>query len=378
MKIRSRVPALAAAFVLLALTARPDAAYGAAGIDTERTDCSMRFDLSGNYQTGAAQEMPDGGERPLPEDAEYVRTDGYEELQDRSLTVELYKAADVDAGGRYQEPKSGDQTLYQALKAKLEAVNADTKAAEWLEMARTAEEKAAELALPAVRTAEISASDAVVDGLSTGLYLVSIREVTTEESVYTFTPYLVSLPGYERSGGEESWNYTDVEVGLKAGREPRYAKLAIEKTLKTWNESAGGASFVFHVKAEKDRETVYNNVLSLLFTDAGTRRLEISGKIPAGSSVTVTEVYSGAGYVPVSAKVQTIERVSAYDGTDPQSVSVVRFVNDYDGRSLNTGTSVVNHFTYSVSGAEGDADAQESWDWKPLADSAVQAAGGEQ
>lgn len=80
MKIRSRVPALAAAFVLLALTARPDAAYGAAGIDTERTDCSIRFDLSGNYQTGAAQETPDGGERPSPEDAEYVRTDGYEEL----------------------------------------------------------------------------------------------------------------------------------------------------------------------------------------------------------------------------------------------------------------------------------------------------------
>ena len=37
-----------AAYILLALTVRPNTAYGAPGIDTSRTDCSITFELGGD------------------------------------------------------------------------------------------------------------------------------------------------------------------------------------------------------------------------------------------------------------------------------------------------------------------------------------------
>ena len=43
---KKRGLALAAAFVLLALTARADVTYGAGGIETDRKDCKVTFDRS--------------------------------------------------------------------------------------------------------------------------------------------------------------------------------------------------------------------------------------------------------------------------------------------------------------------------------------------
>ena len=49
-KKRSIGVALAVVFALLALTIRTDVAHGAIGIETERTDCSISFDLTVDAQ----------------------------------------------------------------------------------------------------------------------------------------------------------------------------------------------------------------------------------------------------------------------------------------------------------------------------------------
>lgn len=56
-----------------------------------------------------------------------------------------------------------------------------------------------------------------LEGLGCGLYLVYAEETPTEDHVYHFTPYLVSLPTSDytiENGGTDTWTY-DVVMGLK-------------------------------------------------------------------------------------------------------------------------------------------------------------------
>ena len=87
MKTKSRWTALAAAFVLLALTARTDVAYGAVGIETEKK-CSITFDLSVTYEKKPDTDLP--ADSTFPEDpglTETVSADRYEELKNASIEV---------------------------------------------------------------------------------------------------------------------------------------------------------------------------------------------------------------------------------------------------------------------------------------------------
>lgn len=359
--MKGRKTALAAACILLILTMRPDAAYGAPGIDTDRADCSIRFDLNSNYPVKTAPDVPEGTEGA-----------GYPELAGGSVRVLLYKVADVDAGGRYREPAFGDTSLYQALEKDLADVNADTKAAQWLAMAETAAGKAAETEnLVPAADREVTAQSPDIGGLTAGLYLVSAQDVVTEEYRYTFTPYLVSLPGYNASSDE--WVYEEVPVGLKASQDPRYGELEIRKTLRTFNMSLGEASFIFRVEAVKDQKRVYSDVVSLTFDGADTRTRRISGRIPAGADVTVTEIYSGAGYEAYEGDGPKTVHISAYDPEHPESLGTAAFVNDYGG-GLNTGTCVENQFTYEAPESEGGTG---DWKWEPLRGAAGGSAGRE-
>lgn len=110
------------------------------------------------------------------------------------------------------------------------------------------------------------------------------------------------------------------------------------------------------MEAELDRdgktETVYSDVLTLSFSETGTKTLSV--ELPIGARVTVTEVYTGASY----------ERSG---GAQTQSVTVtadevarVHFTNRWNGGTIG-GTSVTNHFTFSIE--------KSQWEWKPLADS---------
>lgn len=362
MKKRNRWIALAAAFVLLAFTARTEVAYGAAGIETEKS-CSIRFDLSHNYEQG------EGGA--------YEQADGYSDLNKCSINVNLYKAADVDQSGHYIAPRRAeeDKTLYEALKTGLAQADASTTAARWMEMAAAAAEAAEVISPTKTGTVRVSEGETVIGGLSTGLYLVT-AETRSAEYLYTFTPYLVSLPGndYTPGGETDNWLYEEVPVGLKAGRTPRYGDLQISKTLKTFNASLGNASFIFRVEAVKDQQIVYQDVVSLTFDAHGTKSLKIEGKIPAGAAVTVTEIYGGSAYRAAPGDGPKTVKIIARDLEEELKTgelaplvnpAQVSFTNDYSG-GLNGGTSVVNHFTRTEAGAGTEA----SWKWTPLADCA--------
>ena len=383
-KKRSIGVALAVVFALLALTIRTDVAHGAIGIETERTDCSISFDLAVDAQKPQpGEEQKPGGEQKPGESGDPTTGDGGEqeltgfvELEKLLIEVELYKVADVNVSGKYIEPKTGDTSLYGALKSELAGVSSETKAAQWLEMAETAMKQVEEGKLSPVKTATLNSGNGnEITNLSTGLYLVAAKEVQSPEYIYRFTPYLVSLPGndYQQKGDSDAWIY-QVRVSLKPSQENRYGDLEITKTLNSYNATLGGATFIFQVDAKKD-DIVFSDVVSIVFDQPGTRTVKLAERIPAGATVTVKEVYSGASYEVVSDPEKTTTIV-ANDPDHPGAAASVDFTNDYDER-LNGGTSVVNHFIYTEpeggdAGTDSGSGAQTPegvWDYEQLKDS---------
>lgn len=187
---------------------------------------------------------------------------------------------------------------------------------------------------------------------------------------YAFEPMLISLPNKEayEYGEDDIWSGTIINTGnpgdwiynaqvtLKAER--MNGALEILKTLPVY-ESANPATFVFRVEAVSPTgDKVYDDVLALTFTEAGQKRLLIDN-LPAGSEVTVEEIYSGSSYtqkqevklhyvredgeVMEDPESQTGSRVTAVIGAARRVV--VEFENEYDYRRTG-GHGITNHFSY--------------------------------
>ena len=150
-------------------------------------------------------------------------------------------------------------------------------------------------------------------------------QVRSTEYLYTFQPELVALPFPEANipsgdgadpvstaGGH--WEYSVTAV-LKPGRELRYDSLKVVKNLEIYNDTTNTAqiepvSFVFRVEVEKTRtetdtggntsevkEFEFEDIIMFTFTAPGEKSCLYEDMFPVGASVTVTEVYTGAGYV---------------------------------------------------------------------------------
>lgn len=299
--------AVLACVLLISLLAIPGV-YGAGGIDTGRR-CGVTFKLDGQYA----------------------------ELEHLTIPVSLYRVASVGVDGRYT-PLEGFTGL------DLASVDSETTAEEWAQMAAQASQ-AVGTGTAAAATTEIRNGTAQIGGLEPGMYLVEAGTVQTARHTYDFIPYLIALPGnLYASTGSDDWVY-DMETALKPEQQPRYGSLAIEKTLDNYNATLGGATYIFTVRAELDGNIVYSDAVSLVFDGPGVKTVTADG-IPAGARVTVTEVYSGASYQIVGDEVQTTEIVA-------DSTVTVRFRNTYNG-SPNTGSSIVNHYTYRGDGIWND------------------------
>lgn len=399
------------AALLCVLTAKPETAYGAVGIETDRTDCRIDFTLdvdtlsqaggTGNLETavpdynqyyGELAEFLKGSGDAAPGEPGVTDPDAGEgadsSLGQRAIRVYLYKIADVNAGGKYK--LLSDYRASDLLQG-VEVASESTTAAQWSEWAVEAARMAVgtvgedgNLQPPAggEREADGSAEITLQEGkaagaaenLGVGLYLVSVEPVETNAYRYSFIPYLVSLPGRAYPGQDaegqaaDEWLYGSEEgkrvyVGLKPDREDRYGDLILEKKITAYNETLKGASFVFEVKAVKDDRLVYNDLVALTFDGPGTQTARIE-KIPAGAEVTVTEIYSGPGYSPENgASVKSTVITSEGD------TAKVSFENRYDG-TLNTGnTSVVNRFVY-----DKDETGQEGLQWEKLEGASHEAA----
>lgn len=295
-------------------------------------------------------------------------------LAEANVVVDLYKVADateesgVDAYGFQILPD------YDSL-----VIGEDMNKDAWKSLAQEAAgialgvEPGTQPRLPIVTGAPLGKDITDSDGseaLTPGLYLLIARgsnitdyvsATTNEEGTvsivttarsreYTirFSPELVAIPSKEAdengvisSANPGDWIY-DLTVFLKPEIEERDGSLEIIKDLLTYEDSHD-AIFVFQVEAVLDGELVYSDVVTMNFSAPGEQRTLIEG-IPVGAVVTVTEVYSGAGYTLVAGPDGPVTITA-------DSVASVTFTNDYD-YSENEGHGITNSFTYDLENGE--------------------------
>jgi hypothetical protein len=299
----------------------------------------------------------------------------YTELPEKTITVSLYKVADVQVSGKYKvvETFSTDSKL----KNEIENVSSGTTADDWkayaAEAAAIVGKSSDGTSGGTSGTSSITPDyDVTITGgndfkkdVAVGLYLAVVDPVKTKTYQYTAAPFLIAVPGNNYGttmNGEEitddEWIY-DVKCNIKFGYEDRYGDLTITKNLENYNASLGTATFVYEVTAvkdysalnggEKDEKTVYNNVVTIDFSKAGDGTAPIKG-IPAGAEVTVKEVYSGASYKLTSAKEDSTTIVAGKEVD-------VSFKNDYDDSLLYQDT-IVNSFSHESG----------TWEWAATRD----------
>lgn len=313
--------AVALTFPLLTLPG----AKAANAIDTD-AECSIEFDISGNSS----------------------------ELLSASIPVNLYKVASVDVSGNY----TATGTFAKLDLSSVSADNLDTAAATWSECAAEAKKLLKDDTEPTT-TVTLTQGRGTATGLNTGLYLVDTPKVITPNYTYTFTPYLVSLPTnnyYNGKDASDNWIYDltkemNSAVGLKPEEHVRYGNLVINKELVDHNATFGDeATFVFQIDIEKPDGKKETRIEELTFNAAGSDSVTIE-KIPAGSHVKVTEVYSGASYELASAKSQETDIIANPEKETEVEFkpAEVSFINKHDGRT-NGGYGVKNNFKLDENG----------------------------
>lgn len=305
--------AVALTFPLLTLPG----AKAASAINTGQK-CSIEFDISGNSS----------------------------ELLSASIPVNLYKVASVDESGNYTATDAFSKLDLSSVSAD----NLDAAAATWAERAAEAKKLLKDDTEPTTTT--LTQRRGTATELDTGLYLVDTPKVITPNYTYTFTPYLVSLPTnnyYSGNGASDDRIYDltkeyNSAVVLKPEQHVRYGNLVINKELVDHNATFGNnATFVFQIDItlDKKKET---RIEELTFSAAGSHSVTIE-KIPAGSHVKVTEVYSGASYELASAKSQETDIIANPEKETEVEFrpAEVSFINKHDGRT-NGGYGVKNNF----------------------------------
>ena len=312
--------AVALTFPLLTLPG----AKAASAINTGQK-CSIEFDISGNSS----------------------------ELLSASIPVKLYKVASVDESGNY----TGIGAFSKLDLSSVSADNLDAAAATWAERAAKAKKLLKDDTEPTTTT--LTQGRGTATGLDTGLYLVDTPKVITTNYTYTFTPYLVSLPTnnyYNNGQTSDDWIYdltkeSNSAVGLKPEQHVRYGDLVISKELVDHNATFGNnATFVFQIDIRTLDEKTETRIEELTFSAAGSHSVTIE-KIPAGSHVKVTEVYSGASYELASAKSQETDIIANPEKETEVEFrpAEVSFINKHDGRT-NGGYGVKNNFKLDENG----------------------------
>ena len=312
--------AVALTFPLLTLPG----AKAASAINTGQK-CSIEFDISGNSS----------------------------ELLSASIPVNLYKVASVDESGNYTATGAFSKLDLSSVSAD----NLDAAAATWAERAAEAKKLLKDDTEPTTTT--LTQGRGTATGLDTGLYLVDTPKVITPNYTYTFTPYLVSLPTnnyYSGNGASDDWIYDltkehNSAVGLKPEQHVRYGNLVINKELVDHNATFGNnATFVFQIDITTLDNKKETRIEELTFDAAGSHSVTIE-KIPAGSHVTATEVYSGASYELASAKSQETDIIANPEKETEVEFkpAEVSFINKHDGRT-NGGYGVKNNFKLDENG----------------------------
>ncbi|WP_033153800.1 DUF5979 domain-containing protein [Pseudobutyrivibrio ruminis] len=271
-------------------------------------------------------------------------------LYDGTLEVDFYKLADVELNGEIGISLAGVD-LSDLSKSDVTAEDIKATANEAYKVVK---DSAPNYKVEINPSKELSKTVNGDKGVDRGIYLYVVKDFQNKQYQYSFDKYIVMVPysttisqgtKVDEHGNivdvesSDDWVY-DTEIALKCKATEIYGNLKITKELKTYNESLGTTPFVFEVEAfygEGDnKEIVYSNVFSMDFSEPGSREITVE-KIPANSTVTVTEVYSGASYKLTSDKTKTTTIVE-------NETSTVEFVNDYDDQTDIGTISIENHF----------------------------------
>lgn len=271
------------------------------------------------------------------------------DFADMTVPVNVYKVADVNVSAEFTSTAE-----FEGLDFNI--VMKDANAATWENLAKDAVEKLGNVE-PTKTGVIANGNPAVISGLDVGMYLIVPQETFNSDYTrkYVFTPYLTALPSsdYTQTGaGSDDWQY-DRTIYLKGEAQPQFGKLTINKTLSNYNETLGLTTSVFEIVG-KDAQgnVVYTNVASITHNGAGTESVTIEN-IPAGITVTVTEVYAGASYEIDGKNVKTATIVSDEAVGTRNAEASVAFTNKLNG-GHDSGYGLMNEFK---AGEDGD------WEW---------------
>lgn len=273
-----------------------------------------------------------------------------EDFADMTVPVNIYKVADMSVSAEFTSTAGFTDLDFNVVMDK------KTNAATWEDLAKDAVEKLGNV--EPTKTGKIAnGNPTVISGLDVGMYLIVPQETFNSEYTrkYVFTPYLTALPSsdYTQTGaGSDDWQY-DRTIYLKGEAQPQFGKLTINKTLSNYNETLGLTTSVFEIVGKDAQENVvYTNVASITHNGAGTESVTIEN-IPAGITVTVTEVYAGASYEIDGENVKTAAIVSDEAVGTGNAEASVAFTNKLNG-GHDSGYGLMNEFK---AGEDGD------WEW---------------
>ncbi len=176
----------------------------------------------------------------------------------------------------------------------------------------------------------------------------TITEVKGDENFVTYDEHELTVKATVTDRGDGTLGVTAEYGGAPTFTnvyKELFGDLEIIKNLPVFNATNGKQSFVYSVVATLDGEKVYDSIVTLDFSKPGTSKAKIEGKIPVGSKVTVTEIYTGASYEATVKTAQETEIIPTIEGT-----ASVTFENK-PTEELTQGYSVLNEYDYT--GAEG-------------------------
>lgn len=272
-----------------------------------------------------------------------------EDFENMTVSVNVYKVADMNVSAEFTSTTGFEDLDFNV-------VMEDSNAATWENLAAEAVQRLEGVKPTATENIE-KGNPAVIGSLGVGMYLIVPQETFNSDSTrkYVFTPYLTALPSsdYTQTGaGSDDWQY-DRTIYLKGEAQPQFGKLTINKTLQNYNATLGLTTSVFEIVGKDAQENVvYTNVASITHNGAGTESVTIEN-IPAGITVTVTEVYAGASYEIDGENVKTAAIVSDEAVGTGNAEASVAFTNKLNG-GHDSGYGLMNEFK---AGEDGD------WEW---------------
>lgn len=320
----------------------------ALAVEVDKQDCTLKVDADSLYS------LIDGTYGPGTPEADENDLSNMQE----NVTVNLYKVASMDAGGNYTPVAA-----FANADLGLDEINHETDANAWLEKAAEAAavvkdgengwKKDQALSFVAQLSTSEGQTSVTFRGLSVGLYLVAAEQVVTDCYIYDFAPYLVSVPNnMYYVTGDDTWMY-NVEMGLKVEQSERYGNLKINKNLTKWNGMPGDqATFVYKLDIETLKGEREQRIEAITIDGKLSGTAEVT-HIPAGSKVTVTEIYSGAGYDqtagPDSNPVTIVANGTYVSENETVTTATVSFENAPDGTATG-GYGVRNNFRLDENG----------------------------